>query len=277
MIIYYRISSKSYEKPRMPGATKEVCLENFLNIFSEFDIFLIQDNCDEVVERDVAKVLKRFPLVRVEKTELGNSGSFKYVYSKAIENEPHEIVYFVEDDYLHHPDAARMLFEGLTVGEYTTLYDHPDKYTQEYNFGESSKVLRSKNHHWKHSVSTTMTFASKVSTLIEDKAVWFKHSDGAHPNDHAAFSELKRKLSVAIPGLSFHNDLACYTFFQPSQMPEIEKWVLDYLNETLVRKIYACNDGDMEDTMHDLLYRKTMLPVQKIICLEQILEMKKAR
>lgn len=261
----------------MPGATKSVCLENFLNIFSEFDVFLIQDNCDETVEREISQVLKRFPLVRVEKTELGNSGSFKYAYQKAIENDPNEIVYFVEDDYLHHPDAASVLLEGLTVGNYTTLYDHPDKYTEEYNFGEISKIVRSKNHHWKHSISTTMTFAAKVSTLIEDKDIWFKYSDGPHPNDHAAFCELKKKLSVAIPGLAFHNDLACYTFFPPNQVPEIEKWVLDYLSDALKRKIYARNDGDMEDMMHELLYRKVMPPIQKIICLEQILEIKKAR
>lgn len=275
MIIYYRISSSSYEKPRMPGASKKVCLENFLNIFGEFDIHLIKDNCNDEIEKEISKVLRRFPLIKQEKTELGNSGSFKYVYNKAIQNDPNEIIYFVEDDYLHHPDASKIIFEGLMVGEYTTLYDHPDKYTQEYDYGEIGKIVRSKTHHWKHSISTTMTFASRVSTLIEDKDVWLKHCDGPHPNDHAAFCELRKKLSVAIPGLAFHNDLACYTFFPTEKMPDIEKWVLDYLKDILVQQIYSCNDGDMEDIMHELLYHKEMESIPRMICLEQILEMKK--
>jgi len=261
----------------MPGASKQICLENFLKVFGEFDIRLIKDNCNEEVEKEISKILKKFPLIKQEKTELGNSGSFKYVYNKAIQNDKNEIVYFVEDDYLHHPDAVKVIFEGLTVGEYTTLYDHPDKYTQEYNYGETSKVIRSKSHHWKHSISTTMTFASRVSTLIEDKDVWLKHCNGPHPNDHAAFSELRKRLSVAIPGLAFHNDLACFTFFPAGKAPNVEQWVLDYLKDTLVRQIYACNDGDMEDMMHELLYRKELEPIHKVICLDQILEMKKTR
>lgn len=271
MIIYYRISSNSYEKPRMPGASKLVCLENFLNIFNDFEIHIIKDNCDESVENEIAKALKRFPIIKQETTNLGNSGSFKYIYNKAIQNDPEDIVYFVEDDYLHHVDAVKVLFEGLTVGDYTTLYDHPDKYTQEYNYGEVSKVIRSKNHHWKHSISTTMTFATKVSNLIEDQRIWFKHCDGPHPNDHLAFTELKRKLSVAIPGLSFHNDIGCLTFFPNNQAPNIEKWVIEYLESALVKQIYACNNGDMEEMMHDILYRKSMEPIPKLICLEQIL------
>jgi hypothetical protein len=276
MIIYYRISSNSYEKPRIPGANKKVCLENFLNIFSEFDIHIIKDNCNEKVEKEISKVLKRFPLIKQEKTELGNSGSFKYVYNKAIQNEPNEIIYFVEDDYLHHVNASKIIFEGLNVGDYTTLYDHPDKYTQAYNYGETSKVIRSKTHHWKHSISTTMTFASKVQTLIEDKDIWFKHCNGPHPNDHAAFYELDKKISVAIPGLAFHNDLSCFTLFPENKLPDIEKWVLDYLKNELVSQIYAYNDGDMEELMHKLLYGKEMEAIQNLICLEQILEMKKA-
>lgn len=271
MIIYYRISSNSYEKPRMPGASKKNCLENFLNIFNDFEIHIIKDNCNEKVEAEVQSILKRFPTIKQEKTNLGNSGSFKHIYEKAIQNDPEAMVYFVEDDYLHHPDAPTILLEGLTVGDYTTLYDHPDKYTQEYNCGEISKVIRSKNHHWKHSISTTMTFATKVSTLIEDKNVWFKHCNGPHPDDHLAFTELKKKLSVAIPGLAFHNDLACLTFFPANLAPNIEKWVIEYLENTLIKQIYACNNGDLEDAMHEILYRKSIDAIPRLICLEQIL------
>jgi len=259
----------------MPGASKEICLENYLSVFPNTQTFLIQDNCDDIVKNKISKIIQNYPNVVTEITELGNSGSFKYILNKAIQHDPNELIYFLEDDYLHHPLAEKVLPQGLTLGEYTTLYDHPDKYCSEYNYGETSKVMRSKNHHWKHSISTTMTFATKVSTLIEDKNIWLKHSEGVHPDDHSAFCEIKKKLSVAIPSLAFHNDLACYTFFPPNKQPDIDQWVLDYLSKTLVQKIYKCHNGDMEDMMHELLRNNSSSYIVKIICLEQILQIKK--
>ena len=107
MIIYYRISSNSYNKPRIPGATKSVCLKNFLEIFQEETIFLIKDNCDELAEKEIEKVLKDYPHIKTETTQLGNSGSFKYALSQAISHDPNEIIYFVEDDYLHKNNVGR--------------------------------------------------------------------------------------------------------------------------------------------------------------------------
>lgn len=281
MIIYYRISSNSYNKPRIPGATKSVCLKNFLEIFHGENICLIKDNCDESIEKEIGKVLKDYPDIKIEVTQLGNSGSFKYALSQAITHDPNEIVYFVEDDYLHESNAKKILLEGLKVGDYATLYDHPDKYCSEYYYGETTKILHSGNHHWKHSISTTMTFATKVKILQEDANVWIENSTGPHPDDHHAFCQLdshraatRRKLAVAIPGLAFHSDLSAYHLFPPTQMPNIEQWAIEYLKKTLTRKIYSCNDGDMEDAMHDVI-RGKMDGVPLLICLDQILQTKK--
>ena len=276
MIIYYRISSNSYNKPRIPGATKSVCLKNFLEIFQKETIFLIKDNCDELAEKEIEKILKDYPHIKTESTQLGNSGSFKYALSQAISHDPNEIIYFVEDDYLHKNNAKTILLEGLKVGDYATLYDHPDKYCSEYYYGETTKILRTNNHHWKHSISTTMTFATKVKTLREDATIWIENSSGPHPDDHNAFCHLatRRKLSVAIPGLAFHNDLSAYNLFLSSQMPNIEQWVIKYLKKILTQKIYNCNDGDMEDAMHDVITSK-INGVPLLICLDQILQTKK--
>lgn len=273
MIIYYRISSNSYNKPRMPGTSKSVCLKNFLDTFKDDKIFIVKDNCDEDTELEIAKILFDYPEINVESTQLGNSGSFKYVLSKAIES-PQEIVYFVEDDYLHEASARNILLEGLQIGDYASVYDHPDKYCSDYNYGEKTKILRSQNHHWKFSISTTMTFATRVETLQKDADVWIKHCDGPHPDDHQGFCEIQRKLAVAIPGLAFHNDLAVYHLFSGGRGPNVENWVIKYLEKILVQKIYRCNDGDMEDAMHDVL-RSKVDGVPLIICLDQILKTKK--
>lgn len=274
MIIYYRISSNSYTKPRMPGADKSVCLKNFLDVFKDDKIFIVKDNCDENTELEVAKILLDYPEVNVEITQLGNSGSFKYVLSKAIKNDPKEIVYFVEDDYLHEASARNALLEGLYIGDYATVYDHPDKYCSDYHYGEKTKILRSQNHHWKFSISTTMTFATRVKTLQEDVNIWTRNCDGPHPNDHQAFREVQKKLAVAIPGLAFHNDLSAYYLFPGGKSPNVENWVIKYLEKTLTQKIYKCHDGDMEDTMQDVL-RAKVDGVPLIICLDQILKNKK--
>ena len=40
-----------------------------------------------------------------------------------------DLIYFVEDDFLHKDNCREILLEGLRLGaEYASLYDHPDKY-----------------------------------------------------------------------------------------------------------------------------------------------------
>jgi hypothetical protein len=80
-----------------------------------------------------------------------------------------------------------------------------------YNGGEVGKVFKTKHTHWKHTASTTMTFATRVKTLKEDMDVWLKHTQTCHPHDHFAFTELKkskgRTVACSIPGWSWHADL----------------------------------------------------------------------
>ena len=47
--VYYRISSSSYQKGKLPGASKEVCLRNFLETFppEQHPFTILTDNCDE--------------------------------------------------------------------------------------------------------------------------------------------------------------------------------------------------------------------------------------
>ena len=54
---------------------------------------------------------------------------FNMALDLALKQTECEGVYFVEDDYLHHPRSYEILIEGLELGaDYITLYDHPDKY-----------------------------------------------------------------------------------------------------------------------------------------------------
>ena len=100
--------------------------------------------------------------------------------------------------------------EGLGLGHYVTLFDHPDKYTQAYDFGETSKVRKTLSCHWRFTASTCMTFGTKVGNLKADYEIFKKHCRYEHPHDHFIFMELKslgRLLALSIPGAACHTDL----------------------------------------------------------------------
>jgi hypothetical protein len=235
MHVYYRISDCSYQKNKLPGATKDFCLQNFVNSFSGVPITII---CDNVSDENYEFYSK---YGTPNRTFLGNAGSLSYALSKAMELPSEEVVYFVEDDYLHKGNCLGILEEGLEHADYATLYDHPDKYL-DYG-GEVSRVIRTKHSHWRFSISTTMTFATRPKILLEDHDIWEKYTTEFHPHDHLIFSELNqrgRMLAVAIPGLSCHTDL---TYTESKQdlfdadLP-IENWAMSLLEEEMRRAIY---------------------------------------
>ncbi|MBY0426544.1 MAG: hypothetical protein K2Q22_12965, partial [Cytophagales bacterium] len=140
-----------------------------------------------------------------------------------------DVIYFLEDDYLHLPKAKQILLEGIAIAHYVTLYDHLDKYIDNgkggnpyvFGGGELSKVLVSASTHWKTTNSTTMTFAAKLGTLVQDYSIWDKYTRGPHPHDFDIFKALigfgsiwnrifgkKRRLISPIPGQSTHVESA---------------------------------------------------------------------
>lgn len=251
MRIYYRISDNSYPKQKLPGADKNVCLLNFLKVFRDVvfakDVLdgkakppmtIIADRCGEAT----MKMIEQTGLP-IQQTDLGNAGSIHHALDLAIQ-ECHdgELAYFVEDDYLHLGNAEQLLREGMMLADYSTLYDHPDKYTNLYDMGETSKVVRTNSSHWRFTISTCMTFAAKVSALKEDIDIFKKHTgtvekDGEHPIDHEIFCELRekgRKLAVCIPGAACHTDLT-FSGFAGALM--IEPWAIQTMIHELEEKL----------------------------------------
>ena len=234
----YRISDGSYKKAKLPGSTKEACLHNFLDSFVG-DITIMADNCGE----DTLALCHRAEKKMVE-TSLGNAGSLRYAIEMVLDWDDDQVVYFVEDDYLHlrigdvpfDSLPERDIAEGLLKADYVTLYDHPDKYLREYQRGEQSQVVRTQHAHWRYSVSTTMTFASTVKALREDIEVWRKHTEGGHPDDHKIFTELGekgRKLAVRIPGTACHTDL---TYSDQKKTLFMDQWVFQVMEQILMQE-----------------------------------------
>jgi len=214
MKIVYRISNggNSKSKPNYVY-NKEKMFLHFLNIFKTYDIYVFADN---VREDTLAFLKSHYDPSKIFQTFLGNSKSFLYIVDFAIRTfDESEKIYFAEDDYIYTKKAPSIIEEGLQIAEYSSGYDHPDKYMNYkeggpnpfiHDGGETTRVMVTQNSHWKLTNSFCMTFASTVKIIKEDYEIFQKNG----VNDFGIFCQLrdtkKRSLVSSIPGVSTHGE-----------------------------------------------------------------------
>jgi len=216
----YRISDVGYNKIKPNYINNENCLKNFCNIFLDYtyNINIIADNCSKST---ISMIKKYIDPANIEEVSVGHgAGTFNLALDKALNQDDEEIIYFVENDYLHKQNSPKILKEGFELGaSFVSLYDHPDKYINPNEGGnpyceggaEDTRVYLTNSCHWKITNSTTMTFAAKVSTLKRTEPILRKHTSGIHPNDFSMFLELREQnelLITSIPGYSTHGEVA---------------------------------------------------------------------
>jgi hypothetical protein len=217
MKVLYRISEGGNSKDKLNFVyDKKKMFLHFIKIFAEDDIYVFADN---VSDEFYSFLTENYNTNKIMRIALGNSKSFMYIYEKAInEFDDNETVYFAEDDYIYKIGANKIIEEGLQVGEYSSGYDHLDKYISHnkggpnpfiQNGGENTRVMITQNIHWKITNSCCMTFASKVKTLKEDYDVFAKYCKNKDPQDFQIFCELKKRnhnVVSCIPGVSTHGE-----------------------------------------------------------------------
>lgn len=213
MKIIYRTSDAGYNKVKPDYINNENCLKNFVRVFSNYinDIIIIADNPSEELLDTIKKYI---PINNIMNVKVGNgAGTFNIALNMALQFDDNEIVYFVENDYLHREGSDVILLEGIDMGaHFVSLYDHPDKYINAATGGgEITKLFLSKSSHWKITGSTTMTFASKVSTLKIVEPILRKYTVEEHPYDFEMFTELRKmtySILTPIPSYSTHGESA---------------------------------------------------------------------
>jgi hypothetical protein len=211
MKILYRTSDAGYKKIKPDYINNENCLKNFVRVFNKHinDIIVIADNPSDELLDDIKKYI---PINNIVIVKIGNgAGTFNTALDIALTFDDNEVVYFVENDYLHRDGSDIILMEGINMGaHFVSLYDHPDKYINAVKGGsEVTKLFLSPNSHWKITGSTTMTFASKVSTLKSVEKTLREYTIGTHPYDFEMFTQLRSmtySLLTPIPSYSTHGE-----------------------------------------------------------------------
>lgn len=121
-----------------------------------------------------------------------------------------DIVYLLEDDYLHRGDWYNIIEKGLELvpNGYVSLFDHNDKYILE-DYKELKSQILFNRVHWRTTPSTTDTLAIYKSTLRKHKDIFFKFSPDnfSCSLDHQRCLELWNHgvpLLTSIPGYATH-------------------------------------------------------------------------
>ena len=199
--IIYRLSDTGYNKVKPDYVTNENCLRNFCNVFYDhiYDIHVIADNvCEETYE-----MIKRYVYdLQITRVSCGNgAATFNLALDKALKLEDDDIVYFVENDYIHLQNSPQIIREVMNLGaDYGTLYLCPDKFISpqeggnpevDVDGGYETKIYRGETQLYAFFNSTTMTFFSSVKNLKRDVEILRKHTSGTYPNDFHMFLELR--------------------------------------------------------------------------------------
>ena len=223
MKVYYRLSNleAGISKKKIKNATKQYCLKNCIKEFGEKNITILGDRLNQ----ETKDFVNSLNLKLIEVDNGNGSGTFRDALNLAIkENKDNDLVYLLEDDFLHKSNSKNYLIEGLiNYDAYITLYDHPDKYINKEeggnpfieDKGEVTRLIKTESLHWKITNSTVMSFAAKVSRLKEDYDLLMKYSSNNITDSFRFFTELSQTKGIpvlsSVPGFSTHCEAAWLT------------------------------------------------------------------
>ena len=204
-------STQSAHKPRPDWFDREKIFDSFISTLDErVDYTAFHDSGNGNIEdhflnnKDVKKV-----------SMLGGNDAQSFLnvlnYVAGQGYDDNDIIYFLEDDYLHKSGWIDIMLEGFDYigADYYTLYDHPDKYYLPMYEDLQSKIIVTPSVHWRTTPSTTNTYACKLETLKKHFPIHVKSCDLIEKwtKDHDKFTELwgiGSNLISCIPGYSTH-------------------------------------------------------------------------
>ena len=204
-------STNSHNKPRPDWFDREQIFDSFVSTMDDRADFVAFHDSGNGEMKD--HFLANKGVKKITQRGGNDAQSFLNLINFVIEQsyDEDDIIYFVEDDYLHKPGWIDVLLEGFEYigADYYTLYDHPDKYYLPMYESLQSKLIATPSVHWRTTPSTTNTYACRFKTLREHFSIHVKYCDLVEKwtKDHDKFVHLwsiGSNLISCIPGYSTH-------------------------------------------------------------------------
>ena len=204
-------STQSAHKPRPTWFDREKIFDSFISTLDErVDYTAFHDSGNGSIEEHF---LQNKNVNKVSMLGGNDAQSFLNILNYVVEQkyDDNDIIYFLEDDYLHKAGWVDIMLEGFEYigADYYTLYDHPDKYFLQMYESLQSKIIATPSIHWRTTPSTTNTYACKFETLKKHLDIHIQYCDLVEKwtKDHDKFTHLWKigsNLISCMPGYSTH-------------------------------------------------------------------------
>jgi hypothetical protein len=185
MDIIYRCSEDILTRNYRPKGTlpkwldKRKCFKSFINSLksshNNHTIYIIHDGPFGPLEEYIKSF--NINIQNINYSNPANSLLFCLNFGKSLKNDN---IYFLEDDYLHLPNAINILEEGIEKFQLISGYDHPDRYTRIDDITyKQEEISITKSSHWRTAEATTHTFivSKNISEIVIDEAIKFPSAD----------------------------------------------------------------------------------------------------
>jgi hypothetical protein len=184
----------------------EKCFINLLDTLKDKDIELHVVMDGDPNTNFIGKYKDHYTLHSIKAGSDQSSFFQTWGIAKKIQMEPNDLVYFLENDYMHTPnwvDKIIELFETFKLLHYVSPYDHKDKYFLSQYDDLVSKIFITAHHHWRTTPSTCGSFIITRELFELDYDIHTSVS-GDHNKFLQLAEEKNRMVITPIPGLSTH-------------------------------------------------------------------------
>ncbi|MES2436822.1 MAG: glycosyltransferase family A protein [Patescibacteria group bacterium] len=214
------------EKRVMTDSKEEMLIKCVFSLIKSIDtikgahdikLAIIDDHSSELCMQKLKKMVSdlKYPYILIHLEDTGNNASLKKCYEYAHDN-ARDVIYFVEDDYLHNPSAlvemieSYELFQSNLGGTDIALlpYDDPDNYKP--GWIHPSRIVLSKNRYWRTNTITNGTFMISKKVLLDfwDTFMAFtQYGTGLKSNESATINKIwseSVRLFTPMPSLAIH-------------------------------------------------------------------------
>lgn len=216
--VYYVENLERFpSKSRPDGFSHKKCFENLLDTieknisFENIDITIYYNGTFEQLKNDqsIAKAFQTNIKIYIKFVNANSALEAYLIMLRSVKDQEfyeNDILYFLENDYLHHQDwilEVLNLYKSGINFDYLSLYDHPDRYRYPERY-KNSCLYVTNSRHWISAPSTCTSFITTYENFLRDFNFFYTYK-----HDHLIFLSLTRRINsrrllTPVPGLSLH-------------------------------------------------------------------------